>query len=75
MCASVKISKDTYEMGLAFSNDTVNFEDQSLCCVPVRLLKVEDSTYNMQMLGSDCMSSSWCVWCVSLPTHWRTQWA
>jgi hypothetical protein len=43
-------------MGLAFSNDTVHFEDQALCCVPVRLLKVEDSTYNMQMLGSDCMT-------------------
>ncbi len=67
----VRLSRDTGKMSLAFSNGTVNIEERVLCSVPIRLLKVGDLKYYMQMLGRDGMSSIWCVWCMSHPSHWR----
>ena len=67
---SVYHSQGTDNMKLSFSSS--NQEDQALCSVPVRLFKVGDLKYYMQMLGRDGMSSCWCVWCASHPSYWKS---
>jgi hypothetical protein len=50
-------SQGADNINLSFSSS--NQEDQALCSVLVRLFKVGDLKYNMQMPGRDGMSRCW----------------
>ncbi len=65
----------TFHLSQDIGRLSVNYEhdgDEAICSIPMRLFKVGDLKYYMQMLERDGISSSWCVWCMSHPSYWRS---
>ncbi len=60
---TVHLSQDVGQLSIDYECR----RDEAICSVPIRLFKVGDLKYYMQMLGRDGMSSSWCVWCMEHP--------
>ncbi len=65
---TVHLSQDVGQLSIDYECE----RDEAICSVPIKLFKVGDFKYYMQMLGRDGMSGSWCVWCMAHPSYWRS---
>jgi hypothetical protein len=46
-------------------------EESLLCNVSTRIVVVGDLKFYAQLLGTENMSSSWCMWCTLHPSEWK----
>jgi hypothetical protein len=64
------VTKDSKgDLNLSFSAQMGN---DIICSVPNRVLVVGDLKFFAQMLGRENMSRSWCMWCQSHPSEWKS---
>jgi len=64
------------EFCLSFSGDECDIHGTArdhLCDAEIHLFVVGDLNFYSQMLGSDNMSGSWCMWCQMAPNQWNRE--